>query len=133
MVNSILIICTFLIAAPVLAQNEFERILLPVTVFNSPGAYGTVWNTEIWAHNDADVASAVFPITTSHAALSPHSDLPIPVFRPAPGVPPGQFIYVTRAIADRLSFNLRIYDSAHDAGDGGAELPVVREHEFFTG
>jgi hypothetical protein len=129
-------ILAFLLAAlPVTAQfgPEFERILLPVAAVDTPGAFGSLWRTEFWCRNDGDTPVAVVPLAQSETSLLPHVDTQPPIFLASRGFPPGQFIYVRRIESAKLRFNLRIRDVSRAVETWGAEIPVVRDGEFFSG
>ncbi|HEX8154419.1 MAG TPA: hypothetical protein VF698_14895, partial [Thermoanaerobaculia bacterium] len=104
---------------------------LPITTSTTPGAYGSLWSTEIWYR--AESAAAVFPLAIADVMPQAKTTVPLPVFRVPPGRPPGQFIYVTRAAADGIRINLRIQDLSRQSQTWGTEIPVVREQEFFDG
>src|SRR5205085_11426720 len=44
---------------------QFTRVLVPVTVSLVPGAYGTVWSTELWYRNNPDHPVGMFPLAVS--------------------------------------------------------------------
>src|SRR4051794_21790930 len=52
---------------PAAAQrlDLFEPVLLPVTVRNVPGAFGTRWSTELWYRNNSNRRVVVGPLAES--------------------------------------------------------------------
>jgi hypothetical protein len=112
------------------ADSRFERILLPITIAETPGAFGSRWASDIWYRSDADAPVQVFPLIVSDGFPGPHVTEPLQVALFGPGRPPGQFIYVTRELADQVHVSLRIFDTSRDALTWGTELPVVREAAF---
>lgn len=113
------------------AQNpaEFERVLVPVSISLVPGAYETVWSTEMWYRNNSGLPVVVYPLAISDAvpSIGRTVRLPIGVF---PADAPGQFLFVSRAGADDVQFDLRLFNRADPRGDWGTKIPVVREREF---
>ncbi|HKO57813.1 MAG TPA: hypothetical protein VJ276_18235 [Thermoanaerobaculia bacterium] len=57
--------------------------------------------------------------------------LPLRIYQPPAGRPPGQFLYVTHAAADRVRFSIRVRDVAHEDTNWGTEIPVVRDDQYF--
>lgn len=123
-------------ALPAAAQfgPEFERILIPITSVDTPGAFGSLWRTELWCRNDGDEPARVMPLAQSDTAFPPHTDSQLPIFRASVGFPPGLFLYyVLRPAGAKLRFNLRTQDVSREAQTWGTEIPVVRENEFLNG
>lgn len=107
-----------------------ERILLPLFAEQTPGAYGSLWATEVWIYNDNDKPAGVgnlFPPDGSN--ILPKQS------RSAVGYGPGpaRSITVLADEAPRLHFNLRVRDRSRQAQTAGTEIPVVRESEFLSG
>jgi hypothetical protein len=115
--RNLIALLVLLFALPAAAQfgPEFERILLPIAIVDTPGAYGSLWRTELWCRNDGDEPARVVPIAQSEFAFAPHSDSQLPIFLASVGFPPGQFLYVLRPAGAKLRFNLRIQDVSREA------------------
>jgi len=129
---SFILIC---FAAEQLSAQGFptlERILLPVFAGPSPGAFGSLWTSELWIYNDDDEPAGVgylFPPDTGQIApKSSRSGV-----GNGPGYSPARFITVLASQAPRLQFNLRIRDLSRQAQTAGTEIPVVRESKFRSG
>ena len=107
----------------------FERVLVPISVSSVPGAYGSLWSTELWYRNNSAFPVAVLPVTESDyvPTIGRNERLPIPSWPPDA---PGKFLYVTRGYLDQVQFDLRLYNRADPFGEWGTKLPVVRENEF---
>jgi hypothetical protein len=116
---------------PVHAQESgtLERLLVPISVHDAPGAYGTLWATELWCRNNSTHTVGIFPLALSDFALAPRwtEVLRIATLPPAA---PGLFLYVDRDDVDDLQFDLRLFNEADPAASWGTKLPVVREREF---
>jgi hypothetical protein len=123
---------------------EFERVLLPIVLlsFGIPGAYGSLWTTEIVGRNDADVSVIVqgwqHPSSCGGIPECPNYEIAAHSwFRVTGGGPdgsyPGAFQFVSKPGNDRGSFNLRVFDKSRQSLSWGTEIPVVRERDVRTG
>jgi hypothetical protein len=116
---------------PVAAQdlNQFERVLLPVSVSRIPGAFGTLWSTEVWYRNNSTRPVAIYPLAMSdHVPTMNRTEL-LPVFT-SPNYDPSQIINVERNGIDDVQFDLRLFNRSDPRAKFGTKLPIVREHEF---
>jgi hypothetical protein len=119
------------LACPAAAQdlNLFERVLLPVSVSKVPGAFGTVWSTELWYRNNSTLPVVVTPLAMSdHVPTMNRTEL-LRVFT-SPNFDPSQIIYVERDGIDNVQFDLRLFNRSDPMSTWGTKLPVVREREF---
>lgn len=107
----------------------FERVLVPVSVSRVPGAYGSIWSTELWYRNNSDRPVAVFPLAVSDRVPTIGRTERLPVAT-LPAHTPGQFLYVSRDGADDVQFDLRLFNRSEPHAAWGTKLPVVREAEF---
>lgn len=112
-----------------LPASDFERVLLPVTVFDVPGAHGSLWRSELWAHIRVG-GVVILPIRIADAQPFRAGSHSVPVFLRRSGEPPGQFIIVTRERLDDVDFYLRVRDQSRLDETWGTEIPVVRESRF---
>jgi hypothetical protein len=142
---SILVALTFPLSALAQSSIVYERALLPITVRDVAGAYGSVWNTELWIKVD-DSASRFIAIDPLSPAKGYRSDpggfidpwgpviapyaYPINFYRTQPGQTPGSLIYVSQPESDEVHFSLRLSNGKPDSNP--VELPVVRERYFTT-
>ena len=106
-----------------------ERVLVPVTVRNVPGAFGTLWSTELWYRNNSTRPVIVFPLATSDYVPTMNRTVPLPIFT-SPNYDPSQIIYVERDGIDDVQFDLRLFNRSDPKATWGTKLPVVREREF---
>ncbi|MCM2314369.1 MAG: hypothetical protein NDJ92_04340 [Thermoanaerobaculia bacterium] len=59
--NLSLIVAAWLLLCSAASAAE-RRVLIPIVVSNVSGAFGTVWSSRTWAHNDSpELAAAQFP------------------------------------------------------------------------
>jgi len=120
-------------AAPV---AEWERLLIPLTGTDVPGANGAVWRTETTA-----ILLAPTEIHPTYCTRGPVPcevpyplNLPFDAQRIGPYVrgdwPNGQFVYLRTGEAAKLRLDSRVYDLSRTEQTAGSEIPIVREHEF---
>jgi hypothetical protein len=116
---------------PAAAQNlrEFEPLLVPVTVSNMPGAFGTLWSTELWYRNNSGRPVVVFPLATSDHVPTMNLTENLRIFT-SRNYDPSQIIYVSRDGIDDVQFDLRLFNRSGPSSKWGTKLPVVREREF---
>lgn len=119
------------LARPSAAQSldAFERLLLPVSVRNVPGAFGTVWSTELWYRNNSNRPVAVVPLAMSDYVPTMNRTVLLPVIT-SPNSDPSQIIYVERSGIGDVQFDLRVFNRSDPKSNWGTKLPVVREREF---
>jgi hypothetical protein len=124
-----LMLTALLLIAVRLHGLETERVLLPIAVQDVPGAYGSVWTSEVWADIRASGVTILL-VRQPHANPQPPGSQQLSLFLSEAGSEPGQFLAVTRG-AD-ITFNLRVRDQTRDAETWGTEIPVVWERDFRT-
>ncbi len=123
----------FLTAGWVAAQEpQFERVLVPVVAFDTEGAYGSMWETELVVLNDGDVPLIVDQAPTEVCQiLCPSKEVPphsvaheAEVLRPSENQ--GAFLYLQKPW-EALHLQLRAFERL----DGwGNIIPVVGESAF---
>lgn len=126
----ILLLCAGILTPQLGAQGlpPGERMLLPVFTEQVPGAFGSLWRSELWVYND-NLESAGVGLVGDVPAKSTSG--PVLGQRPT-GATPGAVMTALPHLAAGLSFNLRVRDLSRSAESFGTEIPVVRESEFFT-
>jgi hypothetical protein len=108
----------------------YEPVLIPVSVLHVPGAFGTVWSTELWYRNDSDTPVSISPVPIGDFVPQVHQIAFLPVYAPSANAP-GIILYLERSGADHVQFDLRLFDTARP-GDWGTKLPTPRENDFST-
>ncbi len=120
-------------------------VLLPLGLFRTPGAFGSLWQTELSIKNTNAAA-----IQISHAGSQCSIVCPFPTFE----LSSGKSIAVDNPVNEQLvastsglilhieavpmvsgsdvHFNLRIRDLSRTTSSWGTELPVVRASQFNT-
>jgi Domain of unknown function DUF11 len=122
------------------AADAWQRMLLPLTATNIPGANGAMWKSSLGILIRSDEPIEIRPGACELVPVTCFPP-PIPLRRPFeahdaslivdPAVT-GQFLYVRAADASKIHFSTRAYDAARAGETSGAEIPVVHEHEFRT-
>ena len=132
----ILVVC----CASVNAQEvEVEKILLPIALRQPiPGAYGSLWKTELWVRNDGQ--NPVEIVTDCQVGgcvpyLMPPgvAERELGIIYPRSDQPPGVFLLADPRYAGDLQISLRIRDLSRQELTWGTELPVVRSTDLRVG
>ncbi|HEX9160924.1 MAG TPA: IPT/TIG domain-containing protein [Thermoanaerobaculia bacterium] len=125
-------------------NDAFEPILLPV--FSPPihGAFGSEFQTLATAANRVGIEPIfVFGVDQSCFAPPPLGPLPFGDFvivdandfsagLTTCSSGPGRLLYVDKAHASAVTFNLRVRDLSRNAESHGTEIPIVRRSDFTT-
>ncbi|HEX9983626.1 MAG TPA: hypothetical protein VGF69_10205 [Thermoanaerobaculia bacterium] len=139
---SVLGLCVLVATTAVaLTPPPYERVLVPLSVADAPGANGSLWTTEFSIVNGATVGGSLSPRPCIAGTgplpcletilLPPNRTVRVPPF----GTPeaPGVLFLVSAWTAPVTSFTLHVRDLSRQGESWGAEVPVVRERDFFTG
>jgi hypothetical protein len=121
----------------------FTPILFPLFL-SANGAFGSLWDTDVSVRNDNP-----YTFTSPYGSLfelwcllcdpppppgvRPHQSATIRAGASLTGVPSGFLSWVPRQAAKNVHFGLLVRDLSRQREALGAEVPVVREHEFFDG
>lgn len=124
-------------------DDQYEEVLLPVYLDGTiNGAFGSVWKTDFWLHNDApegvmlapwpcppDLACPpVFPLTRTLASGETLHNLD-PFFH-APNGNPSRMLYLSHG---DVSMQLRVADTSRSTLNAGTDIPVIRENAMRHG
>ena len=117
--------------------NELDRLMIPVIADRVPGAFGSIWSTELVVRNDneSNVRLSQSPGTNPHTwpMIPPNSTFRIPpnlltdggaAFLLHEHIPPGSSL-------TPFAFNLRIRDLSRQADSWGTQVPLVRPEDAF--
>lgn len=115
--------------------SNWSRILIPITQTDIPGAFGSLWKTEL-----TGLIESTTPIVTEPTGCGGLED---PCQLPPRGKPfdlrretlvwgdfPAQFIYVRKADAKKLIVSTRAYDASKNTETAGAFIPTARDDDF---
>jgi len=100
--------------------SDHVRFLVPVAL-NAPGALGSNWVSELLIHN-----GSAEPVTIASTTIAPHTTEPVTL----PNVNVGAFFSVPQRLAQFVTANLRVHDTAYDDTSWGTDIPVVPETQF---
>lgn len=122
-------------------EVQSTRLLLPVVLESgASGAFGALWQTELWVRNGAPNSVYIFPYydgcqlptgcgflppTPSGSTFQPQS-----VTWVGKGPIQGTFLHVEKGFESHVSVQLRVRDLRDEEHGFGTELPVVSEDEF---
>lgn len=127
--------CAFIFTAPSV-RAETEKVLIPVVASQVPGAYGSIWQSDVWVQNLGDQTRTLDANQICLAQCPPNEIGPlrsqgVPLIG-QPGSNPGVLIYVDKPAAD-LSFYLTVRDESRAHQTWGTEFRAIRESEALTG
>ena len=112
---------------------SFDRVLVPVVADRIPGAFGSIWSTELVGRNDNDFDVVVkqFDAATSGAWSGGARNS---TFRPQLVTSAGAaFLYIEHVYSGfPVTLNLRVRDLSRQADSWGTEIPVVRAEQAFV-
>lgn len=129
------------VAGPVLPaagtpESGTTTVLIP-TYYEGPGAHGSFWWSFVFVYNHSPL-----PVVSPGVEFAVQFD-PIPEAIPYPEVPPGKvgyvitpraadglLLHIPAEAAEDLGLRATFGQGEDDFGDGGMELPLVREHRF---
>ncbi len=134
MIRLVVLVVGFAAASSLEAQT-YERVLVPIAIASVPGAFGSVWTSQLWLYNsDAEGhhidTRLICAIECPSLTLSSLESIELP-FIARPGNAPGLLMFVQQP-ADRIRFNLRVQDLSRQSQTWGTEVPVIRERDLFT-
>jgi hypothetical protein len=123
------------------AGIAYEKVLLPLQVYTPrPGAFGSLWVTQLKILNSAAVPVSLYPVDMSDGIIC--QPCPAPVI--APNITQslriqedrpsrrGVFLNVDQRYIDDVQITLRAQDLSRSAQTFGTALPVVRERNFLN-
>ncbi|HET7705880.1 MAG TPA: hypothetical protein VFM36_07330, partial [Thermoanaerobaculia bacterium] len=115
----------------------YEPVLIPVHS-KGPGAHGSNWDSEMSIRNDNEHPLTAVP-NPFYNGCFPICDTRLmgktsATFRPPnEGLAEGFVIHLPRQDAPNVHLNLLVRDLSRQSEALGAEIPVVRESEFYEG
>lgn len=124
----------------------YERVLVPLHIKDVPGAFGTIWSTELTVRNEGAEEALIFRQVCWYECRCGTSDCVLYAPTPPHSIArfvrgaddfdfafPGAFVHVEKARAADVAFHLRLYEESRRSTEFGIEVPVVRERDFLTG
>ena len=116
--------------------NPYDRVLVPVIADHIPGAFGSIWTTELVGRNDNDRNVFVTTYIPEIVALEPPpwtGGEAKSTFRPQFRANGAGFLYLEHVEDRPLAFNLRVRDLSRQSESWGTEVPLVRSEDAFVG
>src|SRR5947209_4818998 len=114
-------------------SSSYQRVLLPVIASNTPGAFDSLWQSEVSLSNHSDTAVTITYGQCEGQGLFCFS-LPVPAHGSAFLTPSnsggGLFLSVPRGRIDDIDINLRVQDVSRQSQTWGTQIPVVRDTDF---
>jgi hypothetical protein len=118
-------------------SNDFDKILVPIVADRVPGAFGSIWSSELVGRNDNDryvfVQQNIFEVEITQPAPW-NGGLAKTTFRPEL-TGDAAFLYQEHIDGSRkpLAYSLRVRDLSRQADSWGTEVPLIRAEDAFTG
>lgn len=132
-------VLTTCLAATVVG-SELEVMLVPIVTESGspvPGAYGTLWTTELWVHNTTPAVMQLQPVgggggfPPGHVTIQDGYLGPVALdqFHPSGG---GALLAIHKSYAPDVYLWNRFVELTRRADPLGVAVPVIRERDFFT-
>jgi hypothetical protein len=124
-------------SAALFAQSFATRALVPISLGESRGAYGSEWEVSLFIHNLSGVmvrdqlcpGEGVVGIGAPHIVVPPLATVEeLPGFRPR-----ASFVCFEDALPSQLSFSLQVREVTGRGAATPVEIPVVLQEDFLTG
>lgn len=118
--------------------NAYDKILVPVVADRVPGAFGSLWSTELVGRNDNEssvVVGQYFPdIAAGETPPLWRGADAKSTFRPVLVSNGAAFLYHEHLEGARkpLALSLRVRDLSRQADSWGTEVPLVRSEDAFV-
>ncbi len=143
--RKLFVVVLALLPLTALAADD-ATILVPLGMFRTPGAFGSLWQTELAVRNGADQdvsivhAGSLCTITCPFPAIELHPGAAVLLTNPFNQTllasQSGLVMHVvSRAVVSPqlVSFNFRVRDVSRETLTWGTEIPVVRGSDFILG
>jgi hypothetical protein len=137
-----LLLATAATAQTLPAPSDLEPLLLPVTVKDAPGAFGSRWSTELWMSLDDDKLPGFVAPLFGDSACDPPCPLPggpapgtflIGFFRTHPDETPGSLLYVAKDVIEKVHVSILLREDALGFNAPPLQIPVVRRSLASSG
>jgi len=126
---------TYVTSGTLISAN-YERILIPLSLGSQqfPGAYGSLWASEIWVYNGNPWAGEML-FGNPDATCCPKTLIEAGEMRKADYIassltPFGIVAWVQKGSSRGMNFSLQVRDVSRAKLHSGTEMPVVHESEF---
>lgn len=121
-------------------NDAFDRVLLPVFIRTTPGAFSSQFISRFTMLNKGDAPLDVFGVSFPCFIECPAPETMATTINKDDAVTnvvqtgrPGTFLYVPKGRGDDFTGTLRVQDLSRQAETWGTEIPIVRDRDFTTG
>lgn len=119
------------------SPEDYTAVLVPLTALATPGAHGSIWESELRIFNASPIPlrmpgpeTFIVELPVDPAVLiAPHRTDRVFLNRRQAGVD-GHFLYVPNPLLYAPKMSLRVRDTSQNATSLGDEVPVVRSDQF---
>jgi hypothetical protein len=123
-----------LISSSTAAAQEYEQILVPLQLIDTPGAFGSVWSTRVAVSNISETPIDVqgygeCPVPCTPPPIPPQGTVYISTMRRSEVQ--GAFLAVEKGRVGDLSITIRTVDQSREHLTWGATLPVITQTDLF--
>ncbi len=122
---------------PAFGQQQYDRILLPVSTDHVRGAFGSEWVTDLAVTNVSDTPLTVLgydrpicPVMCAAEPIPPRNTIFPSAPRSCPTIA-GRFLLVERGRSGDVAVTLRAHDVSRQNETWGTVIPVVSEKDLF--
>ena len=128
---SLCLICAIALTS---AAQDYDRVLIPLPLQPTPGAYGSSWLARVAVTNISDTPVDVrgygsCPVPCEPEPIAPHTTVYV-TDMPTADVPAG-FLLVERGRRNDLDITIRAFDRSREHITWGATVPAVTAAELF--
>jgi len=133
----LLIITVVCFCGSALGQQQFDRILLPLSTDHVRGAFGSEWVTDLAVTNVSDIPLTVIgydrpicPVMCAAEPIPPRNTIFPSAPRSCPAIA-GRFLLVERGRSGDVAVTLRAHDVSRQNETWGTVIPAVLEKDLF--
>ena len=126
------------LASKAVHAQEYEQVLVPLQLVDTPGAFGSLWRTTVLASNISDTPIDVqaygecpVPVPCIQEPIPPQATVAISTMRRSEVQ--GAFLAVEKGRVGDLSITIRTVDHSREHLTWGATIPVITRRDLFTG
>lgn len=128
-------LCIALCSSGVFAQGtpSYTRFLIPIYTADTPGAYGSLWQSATWLRYSGTEEASIVPRASCFGIMCPAEGRlgpgePSLPFQHLAGFPePAILVHVESTQAAKVTFASRVRDLSRENDSAGTDVPVIRE------
>ena len=122
------------------SADAFDRVLLPVFIPITPGAFSSQFVSRFTMLNKSDSPLSVYGVAFPCFIECPAPETMATTLNKDDAVTnlrqtghPGTFLFVPKGRGDDFTGTLRVQDMSRQSETWGTEIPIVRDRDFTTG